>query len=678
MLICVLFFVCVVTSPAVARVTEPISSSCNLDDRQQFACPDGVCLGLEHVCDGIDDCLDGSDEAACDPDGRSHVQSEDLEVYRYRRQSGCKKFQWQCRDGTCISFDGKCDGAVDCPDRSDETHALCRKMLCQPNWFRCTYGACVDGTAPCNGVTECADNSDELLPRCRNDTQKMGVQFKCQDGSLISAFDHCDGTPNCPDGSDETVAACADKTCPSYLFQCAYGACVDQGADCNGIQECADGSDESDELCNRIGTPDVTKPTPTPKPGNCILPPYPDHGTYEVSNLPSARPGQSFGNYVITVSCQRGYGLLEPDGGTDGNGTETVYCLGGVMYQDMPECVQFCRLDPDPSVRFMCQIPGTNGFKACKHYVAPGTTVNPICNTPNYYSSEILRYMKCIGGSWDYIAQCKAECGRVTPEGAQLVVGGWLAKRGELPWHVGIYRKTSNPFMQICGGSLVSNNVVISAAHCFWNDITKKQPASNYAVAVGKLYRPWNNERDVDAQKSDVKEINIPSLFLGSAANFQEDIAIVILVTPFVYQTYVRPVCLNFDTNFERRQLVPNKLGKVAGWGLTEENGNASQVLKVVEMPYINIDTCINTLPPSFREYITGDKICAGYTNGTALCKGDSGGGLAFADQELGVDRYYLRGVVSTAPNNENLCNANTYTTFTKITKHEDLIKEYL
>lgn len=54
----------------------------------------------------------------------------------------------------------------------------------------------------------------------------------------------------------------------------------------------------------------------------------------------------------------------------------------------------------------------------------------------------------------------------------------------------------------------------------------------------------------------------------------------------------------------------------MAGWGLTEENGNASQVLKVVEMPYINIDTCINTLPPSFREYITGDKICAGYTNG--------------------------------------------------------------
>lgn len=68
----------------------------------------------------------------------------------------------------------------------------------------------------------------------------------------------------------------------------------------------------------------------------------------------------------------------------------------------------FCRVDPDPSVRFMCQVPGTNGSKICEHYVAPGTIVKPVCNTPNYYSSESLRYMKCIGGSWDYIARCNA------------------------------------------------------------------------------------------------------------------------------------------------------------------------------------------------------------------------------------------------------------------------------
>lgn len=58
------------------------------------------------------------------------------------------------------------------------------------------------------------------------------------------------------------------------------------------------------------------------------------------------------------------------------------------------------------------------------------------------------------------------------------------------------------------------------------------------------------------------------------------------------------------------------KLFQVAGWGLTAANGVSSQSLQVVEMPFINEKTCVNDLPQSFRPYITGDKFCAGYTNG--------------------------------------------------------------
>lgn len=50
----------------------------------------------------------------------------------------------------------------------------------------------------------------------------------------------------------------------------------------------------------------------------------------------------------------------------------------------------------------------------------------------------------------------------MSPEGFGLVIGGKKAKRGELPWHAGIFRKTSNPYTQICGGSVVSKNAVIS------------------------------------------------------------------------------------------------------------------------------------------------------------------------------------------------------------------------
>ncbi|CAB3222522.1 unnamed protein product [Arctia plantaginis] len=459
------------------------------------------------------------------------------------------------------------------------------------------------------------------------------------------------------------IIRAAENSCKSNQWQCRDGACISLENVCDAANDCSDDSDETLPFCRRITSGPST---------SCILPPYPAHGTYEVEDLRDARPGQSLASFALTVQCRKGYGVMNPNG--DGSGIQQVYCVNGKWHQDMPKCVRFCKLDPDPSVRYMCYYPG-KGVEVCKHYVPPGMSVEPVCNRPIYYSNELLPNMRCLSGVWNYIALCKAECGRVTPGGLQLAIGATKAKRGELPWHVGIYRKTTNPYTQICGGSLVSNNIVISAAHCFWRDVLL--PAADFGVAGGNIYRSWDNEEDVGAQKSDVKEIKIPSLFEGESANFQEDIAVLTLMTPFNFTTYIRPVCLDFGVYFEKLQLQHGKLGKVAGWGLTAAHGQASHILRVLEMPFISVEICISTLPETFREYITGDKFCAGYTNGTALCQGDSGGGLAFSERERGVDRYYLRGIVSAAPNDEDkLCNDNVYTTFTKITKHQEFIKE--
>ncbi|CAB3222458.1 unnamed protein product [Arctia plantaginis] len=529
------------------------------------------------------------------------------------------------------------------------------------------------------------DARNEVFP-CSRGVNSLD-EFRCQNGTGCVSVKHlCDGVPHCSDKSDEEFCPHRrsdlqtedwmshrrkrQSTCGSDQWKCLDGSCISLDNICNGVDDCTDRSDETHPFCKKLLS--LTKA------GGCILPSYPTHGSYEVSKLPNARPGQALDSFVLTVTCRRGFGIVHPDGG-DGSGTQQLYCVNGeYQYQTMPRCVRFCKLNPDPSVRYTCHVPGV-GFKTCKNYVAPGTLVNPICNSPIYYTTESLPYMKCNFGYWDYVAQCRAECGRVTPEGTQLVIDGKPAKRGELPWHVGIYRKITSPYLQICGGTLITNNVVLSAAHCFWSDLKKKLPESDFAVAVGKLYRDWDSENDIGAQKSDLLEIRIPSRFQGAEANFQEDIAALILKTPFVYMTYVRPVCVYYDVNFERIQLRPGNAGKVAGWGLTSAQGTAANLLQVIEMPFINVDTCINTIPQSFREYITGDKFCAGYTTGKALCKGDSGGGLAFPDRGLGVDRYYLRGIVSAAPrDDQKLCNDNTYTTFTMITKHQDFIKEAL
>ncbi|XP_063837033.1 modular serine protease-like [Ostrinia nubilalis] len=636
-----------------------------------YRCHYGACVDRSALCTGVEDCAD-DDEAStrCNNKTKAFSTRDKRDVSgRWKRQAGCSKNEWQCRYGTCIDFYGKCDGIRDCPDGSDETFPLCRNTVCDSSWFRCTYGACVDSRAPCNGLKECTDNSDELLPICRNETAVSGGKFHCQNGQKIAAYLLCDGISDCGDGSDETVRACAGNICSTHLFQCAYGACVDPGADCNGKQDCVDGSDESDELCNRIWHPNST-----PAPGGaCVLPPYPEHGSYIVIGKPNAVPGQAFPTIAYNVTCHPGYSII-------GDTTERV-CLEGAWSPEVGDCVKICRLNKDQSVTYRCLLAGTSeGFRPCGEYEPTGTVIRVDCRAPNYYYNGNLPYMHCEAGSWDYTARCLPECG-VVPFKHSLTsgAGGVAAMTAELPWHAGIYRTTSTPYRQICGGSLVSAKVVISAAHCFWNNtIGKKQPASNYAVALGKLYRPWMLEEDKRVQKSDVADIKLPPHFLGGATNYQEDIAILILKTTITYSIYVRPVCVDFGVLFEKRQLREQSLGKVAGWGLTGPDSPESPTLQVLHLPYVSIEECQSKAPPGFTTYITGDKICAGYENGTALCKGDSGGGLAFPESDKGTIRYYLRGIASTAPDDDHLCNVNWLTTFTQISRHENFIKEYI
>lgn len=71
-----------------------------------------------------------------------------------------------------------------------------------------------------------------------------------------------------------------------------------------------------------------------------------------------------------------------------------------------------------------------------------------------------IRRMR-IGRYGSYVYYNTTECGRVTPAGLLLVVNGTSASYGELPWHAGIYAK-GRVYKQICGGSIIKNNVVIT------------------------------------------------------------------------------------------------------------------------------------------------------------------------------------------------------------------------
>ncbi|GBP33276.1 Modular serine protease, partial [Eumeta japonica] len=103
---------------------------------------------------------------------------------------------------------------------------------------------------------------------------------------------------------------------------------------------------------------------------------------------------------------------------------------------------------------------------------------------------------------------------------------------------------------------------LIAAAECFYHKEGKTQAPSEFVVVAGKLYRSFFNPNEDKEQISNVTEIKIPPRFFSQLTSYQDDIALVFLSTPYIFNNYVSPVCLNFDPTFDRIQLIEGRLGQ--------------------------------------------------------------------------------------------------------------------
>ena len=83
----------------------------------QFQCPDKNCIPYRWVCDSRTDCLDGSDENDCNKtSGSTTIIPTSFIIF----SNPCDKNQFRCKNTFCISEKWYCDGISDCLDGSDE------------------------------------------------------------------------------------------------------------------------------------------------------------------------------------------------------------------------------------------------------------------------------------------------------------------------------------------------------------------------------------------------------------------------------------------------------------------------------------------------------------------------------------------------------------------------------
>ncbi|GGK10376.1 trypsin [Pilimelia anulata] len=190
------------------------------------------------------------------------------------------------------------------------------------------------------------------------------------------------------------------------------------------------------------------------------------------------------------------------------------------------------------------------------------------------------------------------------------IVGGKPAAEGAYPWMAHL--------SMLCGGSLVSPDIVLSAAHCFEGE------SGRTAISVGSVNRTAGTKRTAAGVKYGVG----PGTGSEPVPNVA-DWAVVRLNEPV---TDIAPVAVPTDARYDAAPTF-----RAIGWGARSEHGNSVTLLREVDVPYIADDQC--------QGVVGAAEICAGdpAKGGIGPCRGDSGGPLAARDG----DRWVVVGITS-------------------------------
>ncbi|XP_077063491.1 chymotrypsin B [Siphateles boraxobius] len=184
------------------------------------------------------------------------------------------------------------------------------------------------------------------------------------------------------------------------------------------------------------------------------------------------------------------------------------------------------------------------------------------------------------------------------------IVNGQNAISGSWPWQVSL--QTPNGF-HFCGGSLINQNWVLTAAHC-------GVVLGYHRVILGEHNRGSNVE--LIQVKLVSKVITHP---FYSSRTINNDIGLLKLASPVVFTPRISPVCLAPSTI----NILPGTRCFTTGWGKTATT-SSPLILQQTGLPITSPAVCRQIWGQS---RITDAMICAG-ASGSSSCQGDSGGPL--------------------------------------------------
>ncbi|XP_023288494.1 proclotting enzyme, partial [Orussus abietinus] len=191
-------------------------------------------------------------------------------------------------------------------------------------------------------------------------------------------------------------------------------------------------------------------------------------------------------------------------------------------------------------------------------------------------------------------------CG-VSSKSKTRIVNGRPADPREWPWMAALLRPDAD---QYCGGVLITDRHVLTAAHCI-----KDNKTLDIKVRLGEY--DFTKADETRALDFNVVDIRIHEDF--NRNTYEHDIAILKLHRPTTFNTYIWPICLPpVGLTFE------NKSAIVTGWGTQYYGGPGSTILMEVAVPIWPQTRCAR----SFVQDIPHTSLCAGaFEGGRDACQ---------------------------------------------------------
>jgi len=233
------------------------------------------------------------------------------------------------------------------------------------------------------------------------------------------------------------------------------------------------------------------------------------------------------------------------------------------------------------------------------------------------------------------------------------IIGGQEAKPHSIPWQ-GFIEAESLLEGWYCGASLISENHVLTAAHCLQDEFGLVADIAKVTLGAHKVLEQEDTQVIIEVEGEGV----IPNPDYDSSS-FVNDLGILTLPQAVTLNENIAAVPLPTSADND----YAGSPATISGWGITEGHSQSlSQVLNVLETEIIANDECNQQLG---GDYVKSNNICTSGAKSTGTCSGDSGGPLTVEGVQVGIVSF---GIVN--------CPAGYPSAYTRVTEYLDWIKE--